>query len=74
MTDEPLTLRGVPDLADIANMSRLLGELGVSVTGRHGTIKLQSMDRGLTHARYDVVRTMHEHRGKKSVSNLGKPA
>ena len=58
LTDEPVTLRRVPDLADIANMSRLLGELGVQVEGGHGTITLQSVERSRTHARYDIVRTM----------------
>ncbi len=40
LTDRPVTLRGVPDLADIHNMSRLLCELGVDVQGRHGTMTL----------------------------------
>ncbi len=58
LTDQPLTLRGVPALADIGNMSRLLAELGVEAQGRHGTMTLRSADLGLTHARYDIVRTM----------------
>ena len=58
LTDQPVTLRGVPALADITNMSRLLGELGVAVDGRHGTVTLKSVDPGLTHARYEIVRTM----------------
>ena len=58
LTDEPITLRGVPALADIANMSRLLGELGMDVDGNHGTITLRTIDESPTHARYDVVRTM----------------
>jgi len=31
LTDEPITLHGVPDLADVRNMQRLLGELGCRV-------------------------------------------
>ena len=58
LTDQPVTLRGVPELADIGNMSRLLGELGVSVDGRHGTITLHCTDESPTHARYDMVKTM----------------
>ena len=58
LTDEPVTLRRVPALADISNMVRLLGELGCRVDGRHGTITLRSIDPTLTHARYDIVRTM----------------
>lgn len=58
LADEPVTLRGVPDLSDIRNMSRLLGELGCTVEGTHGTITLSSTDPSRTHARYDLVRTM----------------
>lgn len=58
LTDEPVTLRRVPALSDISNMARLLGELGCHVEGRHGTITLRSVDPSLTHARYDIVRTM----------------
>ncbi|MHC4428210.1 MAG: UDP-N-acetylglucosamine 1-carboxyvinyltransferase [Planctomycetota bacterium] len=58
LTDEPITLRRVPALADIANMARLLGELGVHTDGTHGTIRLSSLDREVSHARYDLVRTM----------------
>ncbi len=58
LTDQPVTLRGVPALADIGNMSRLLGELGVTVHGLHGTITLQSTDESPTHARYEMVKTM----------------
>ena len=58
LTDQPVTLRRVPALADISNMARLLGELGCRVDGQHGTITLRSVDPTLTHARYDIVRTM----------------
>ena len=40
LTDEPVTLRGVPELSDVANMANLLGELGCQVDGTHGTIRL----------------------------------
>ncbi|MHC5024197.1 MAG: UDP-N-acetylglucosamine 1-carboxyvinyltransferase [Planctomycetota bacterium] len=58
LADEPITLRRVPQLSDILNMTRLLGELGCSVEGTHGTITLASTDASRTHARYDIVRTM----------------
>ncbi len=58
LTEEPVTLRRVPKLADISNMARLLGELGTDVDGHHGTINLTSVDPSLTHARYDILRTM----------------
>lgn len=58
LTDEPITLRRVPDLSDIANMSRLLDELGCAVSGTHGTITLRTQDTSATRARYDIVKTM----------------
>ncbi|MHC4101441.1 MAG: UDP-N-acetylglucosamine 1-carboxyvinyltransferase [Planctomycetota bacterium] len=58
LTEQPVTLRGVPALADISNMAGLLEVLGVAVEGRHGTITLRSVDASLTHAPYKIVRTM----------------
>ncbi|MEM1167001.1 MAG: UDP-N-acetylglucosamine 1-carboxyvinyltransferase [Planctomycetota bacterium] len=65
LTDEPIELVGVPDLADIANLRRLLGELGVEDqfesderAGVGGTLRLHTTDQSHSHARYDVVRTM----------------
>jgi UDP-N-acetylglucosamine 1-carboxyvinyltransferase len=64
LTDETVELSDIPHLEDITNMLRLLGELGVDVseepgTGRGGrTVRTQVTDRGLSHARYDIVRTM----------------
>lgn len=58
LTDEPITLRRVPDLSDISSMIRLLGELGCHVEGNHGTVTITSMDPEKTHAHYDIVKTM----------------
>ncbi len=65
LTDRPLTLRDVPDLADIRNMLRLLAELGCERTDEPGpngaigpTLTLRSEDESQSHARYDIVRTM----------------
>ena len=58
LTEFPLTLRRVPDLSDIGNMSDLLGELGCETTGKHGTIRLEIKDESATKARYGVVKTM----------------
>ncbi len=58
LTDQPVTLRGVPDLADIGNMRRLLAELGVEFSGDPGAPRLKVTDEGESHARYDIVRTM----------------
>lgn len=58
LADEPVTLRRVPDLSDTCNMARLLDELGCRTNREHGTITLENIDPGRTHARYDIVRTM----------------
>ncbi len=65
LTDQPVTLRDVPALADIRNMTRLLDELGCE-GDRHdpddpdqpSTLGLHTRDESRSHARYDVVRTM----------------
>jgi len=62
LTDEPVTLRDVPDLSDIRNMRRLLGELGVEITpsapDHPPALGLRVHDESVVHARYDIVRTM----------------
>jgi UDP-N-acetylglucosamine 1-carboxyvinyltransferase len=63
LTDQPVTLRDVPNLSDIRNMYRLLGELGIeSQTSKdnHGVpiVELTVNDESEVHARYDIVRTM----------------
>lgn len=74
LTDKPLILRDVPDLADIRNMRSLLAELGCACrrveTGRE-SLKIDGASRApaaplellteiesASHARYDIVRTM----------------
>ncbi len=63
LTDEPVVLEGVPRLADIANMRRLIDELGCGTTdepGAHGSMRLslRCHDESASTARYDIVRTM----------------
>jgi UDP-N-acetylglucosamine 1-carboxyvinyltransferase len=63
LTEEPVTLRDVPDLSDIRNMVRLLGELGVMIARETDTLgrpifALHAIDPTPSHARYDIVRTM----------------
>jgi UDP-N-acetylglucosamine 1-carboxyvinyltransferase len=78
LTDEPVTLRDVPSLADIRSMVTLLEELGCDVeefdapaqgqrtveTGR--ALRIHTLDPSRSHARYDIVRTM-----RASVCALG---
>ncbi|MGD9689344.1 MAG: UDP-N-acetylglucosamine 1-carboxyvinyltransferase [Phycisphaerales bacterium] len=66
LTDEPFVLRDVPDLADIANMRRLLEEVGCQVEYEGpegvqtpgGTLRVRVGDGSASHARYEIVRTM----------------
>src|SRR6185295_6689895 len=68
LTDQPVTLREVPNLADIRNMQHLLEELGCRRTNQPGgmplkpeeasIMALQVTDESASHARYEIVRTM----------------
>src|SRR5580693_8565297 len=65
LTDEPLVLANLPDLADIQTMSALLEQHGVSVTPRGGglgtrphVLELSARQITSTTAPYDLVRKM----------------
>ena len=58
LTDEQVTLRGVPNLSDIRNMMRLLGELGCEVSNGRDKIAINVTDPSRSLAHYDTVRTM----------------
>jgi len=61
LTDDAVTLRDVPDLADIRSMAGLLGELGMTRQGempRAGVFTFKTTDPSACHARYEIVRTM----------------
>lgn len=66
LADEPLTLRRVPRLSDIASMAKLLRSLGCDVSGESGTVTLENVDLTQTHARYEIVSTM-----RASICTLG---
>jgi UDP-N-acetylglucosamine 1-carboxyvinyltransferase len=71
LTDQRVVLRDVPGLADIKNMIRLLAELGCGAEGgvealSDGVVALRSHDEKLSHARYEIVRTM-----RASICTLG---
>ncbi|MCH2162382.1 MAG: UDP-N-acetylglucosamine 1-carboxyvinyltransferase, partial [Phycisphaerales bacterium] len=67
LSDETVTLRGVPDLSDIQNMVKLLDELGVEVEHPEpGVIRTRTVDPNRVHAQYDIVRTM-----RASICTLG---
>jgi UDP-N-acetylglucosamine 1-carboxyvinyltransferase len=71
LTDQPVTLRDVPDLADLRNMYRLLAELGCVRTSeppaeQPGVLRLHTQSTSNSHARYDLVKTM-----RASICTLG---
>jgi UDP-N-acetylglucosamine 1-carboxyvinyltransferase len=74
LTDRPLLLNDVPDLADIRNMARLLQELGCHVdfapppdaSFAGGKMVIHSQDESASHAKYDIVKTM-----RASICTLG---
>jgi UDP-N-acetylglucosamine 1-carboxyvinyltransferase len=58
LTTEPLQFDCVPNLSDIANMGKLLEELGCTFSRDGEQVSVESIDESKSHARYDIVRTM----------------
>lgn len=58
LTDEPCTIRGVPQLEDVATMLRLLASMGAQVTRRGGTVTVTAAGKIDRTAPYDIVRKM----------------
>jgi UDP-N-acetylglucosamine 1-carboxyvinyltransferase len=58
LTSESLHLENLPDLADIATMSRLLAQHGVAVRRANGGCELAASEIATTTAPYDLVRRM----------------
>lgn len=62
LTEEPVVLRDVPDLADIRNMAHLLESLGCDVSREPETpgrpVTICTRDQSKIEAHYDIVRTM----------------
>ncbi len=58
LTGERVRLRGVPALADVRSMQRLLAELGCERDPVDADLALRVVDESGAHARYDIVRTM----------------
>ncbi len=64
LTEDPLELTNMPDLADLATMGSLLGELGAEVTrekgenGNEPLVRLHAREITATEAPYDLVRRM----------------
>lgn len=77
MTDEPVILRDVPELADIDNMLKLMATLGVErfdpetkeaieMNSPKGVVAMRVVDPSQSHAKYDIVKTM-----RASICTLG---
>lgn len=58
LTDDTVRLGNLSSLSDINSMTRLLGELGVSVQLNDNEALLRTVDRSAVTARYDIVKTM----------------
>jgi UDP-N-acetylglucosamine 1-carboxyvinyltransferase len=59
LADTPVALAGVPDLADVRTMERLLAGMGVAITRPEpGAVVLDAAGVTSTEAPYDLVRTM----------------
>ncbi len=71
LTDAPVVLHDVPDLADLRSMVGLLETLGCDIQGmergaRSSSVTFHSTDESQSHAEYEIVRTM-----RASISTLG---
>jgi UDP-N-acetylglucosamine 1-carboxyvinyltransferase len=58
MCDDSVTLRNVPQLADVEHMATLLRKLGLTVTRDGHTVRLTVEDEMNCHADYELVRQM----------------
>ncbi|MBI3836930.1 MAG: UDP-N-acetylglucosamine 1-carboxyvinyltransferase [Planctomycetia bacterium] len=59
LVDGPITLKRVPDLADVNTLALLLGQLGVEVKrDSDGNLRIATVDPTPTKADYDLVRRM----------------
>jgi len=58
LSDKPLTLTNVPQLADISTMSQLLEQHGVQIDASNGAAVFDAADVDNTVAPYDLVRRM----------------
>jgi UDP-N-acetylglucosamine 1-carboxyvinyltransferase len=58
MATQPVRLNGLPQLSDIDNMVRLMGELGCEVDRDDTGVSLLAPAEGPCHARYEIVKTM----------------
>ncbi|MDC1175041.1 UDP-N-acetylglucosamine 1-carboxyvinyltransferase [Bacteriovoracaceae bacterium] len=58
LCEGPVTLKNVPELRDINTMKKLLGNLGVKITGDNSSMTFDSSKIEHVEATYDLVKTM----------------
>ncbi|MGO8690070.1 MAG: UDP-N-acetylglucosamine 1-carboxyvinyltransferase [Thermoguttaceae bacterium] len=58
LADEPVTLERVPQLADVQTLARVLESLGMAVTRRDGTLRLETADPRPVQAPWRLVRRL----------------
>jgi len=59
LAEGPCVIRNVPDLMDVRTMSKLMGELGASVTRQpDGALRIVVEEESNSHARYELVSQM----------------
>src|SRR3954467_11074370 len=58
LTSEPVTLRRIPQVKDIATMQNLLMYTGAKLQVENGTVRVEATDLHTPEAPYDVVKTM----------------
>jgi UDP-N-acetylglucosamine 1-carboxyvinyltransferase len=58
MADEPVTLKDVPRLRDVATLANIMGELGVRVERITDLLRIETLNPTLIDASYDLVRKM----------------
>src|SRR5882724_13663782 len=58
LTEEPVTLRRIPQVKDIVTMQSLLEYTGAKLTWRDGSVSIDAKHLDRAEAPYDVVKTM----------------
>ena len=58
LTEEPVTLRRIPQVKDIGTMEQLIAHTGAKITDDDGTVTVNAKSLDRSEAPYDVVKTM----------------
>src|SRR5581483_1060064 len=58
LTEEPVTLRRIPQVKDFATMEQLLSHTGAQINDDDGTVTVNAKSLDCPEAPYDVVKTM----------------